>query len=62
MTNYEKISSSIEAAAEELCRVFEQLECENCPAEQFCFIGHNGMKDWLMQEGDKNDKDRKVGD
>ena len=58
MTNYEKISSSIEAAAEELCKVFEQLECENCPAERFCYKGHNGMKEWL----ETDDENGKMGD
>ena len=59
MTRYEKITSSIDDAAEELCEAFEQLECENCPASEYCHKGHNGMKDWLLK-GVENDKNRKM--
>lgn len=57
MTRYERIASSVDDAAEELCKVFEQLDCENCPASKYCYKGHNGMKEWL-----ENDENGKVGE
>lgn len=56
MTNYERLTSSIDKAAEVLCRFFEKAECENCPAYRFCYKGNNGMKHWLMSEGGRRDE------
>ena len=49
MTNYEMIKqSSLEDLARFLCRTC--AECEDCPASNLCYIGHNGMKAWLEKE------------
>ena len=51
MTNYEMIKqSSIEEMAIFLCDA--QESCNKCPAREFCYFGHNGMKDWLEKECD----------
>lgn len=49
MTNYEMIKqSSLEELAQFLCESWQN--CSECPARELCYIGHNGMKDWLQKE------------
>lgn len=49
MTNYERINQlSVENLAIFLCDMCEK--CEDCPANHFCYKGHNGMKYWLEME------------
>ena len=28
----------------------EKVDCENCPFEDRCYMGHNGIEDYLMEE------------
>ena len=54
MTNYEMIKqSSIKEMAEFLCINCE--DCEGCPANNLCFDGYNGMKEWLEKECDQDE-------
>lgn len=53
MTRYEYYKSlSLEEMADELCRQFG-INCDNCPAEKYCYRKHNGMKHWLMRDIDE---------
>ena len=54
MTNYEMIKqSSIEELAIFLCDAWQS--CSECPAREFCYFGHTGMKDWLEKECDQDE-------
>lgn len=39
--------------AQFLCNEFG-VECNNCPASEYCYFGHNGMMEWLLEECDDN--------
>lgn len=56
MTKFEYIKSlTVEEMAEELCEFVQlvEAECAFCPAKEYCYRGHNGMKDWLMDEEER---------
>lgn len=42
--------SNIEDLAIFLCDAWQS--CSECPAREFCYFGHTGMKDWLEKECD----------
>ena len=55
MTRYEKIKlMSKEDLGRYLCDLIGEVagrdDCDVCPAHDLCFIGHNGMVDWLGEE------------
>lgn len=31
--------------------------CAGCVAEQYCYLDHNGMIDWLQKDGDVYDEE-----
>lgn len=48
MTNLEMIKeSSVGEMVEFLCTL---ADCEQCPARELCYDGHNGMREWLEKE------------
>ena len=54
MTNIEKIR---DMRPQELASFLCNLMCadccrNNCPAKDYCELGHTGMKDWLESESD----------
>ena len=52
MTLLERIKSAdVSELATFLCKMYERSgSCGWCPAEGMCYLGHNGMTDFLKQE------------
>lgn len=60
MTNWEYIREMVKNHEELdfsqfLCSFYE-LNCRDCPATDHCYLGHNGMLDWLEAERDEDEK------
>ena len=59
MTNYEYLTGplGLEGLAEALCDMVDHTKipddvrcCDVCIAQDYCYIGHKGFLDWLMED------------
>lgn len=48
ITDGEKTMTLRELAVR-ICNSFDDKDCDQCPANEHCHNGHNGMLDWLKQ-------------
>ena len=54
MTNAEWIRSMDDVDLQDfLC---EMLECKDCFADEYCYLGHNGIKEWLTMEREEDQR------